>query len=265
MSALAASTVVVTPTNTQGWSTADTRPGGTVTFSNDNTAPGNPHNGALQLTTDSTMAAKAQYMHAANTPLANVTELSYSTKQVSGPVLADASYQLPICALGFTAPVTASNPSGCNGFTTLVYEPYQHGVITPGNWQSWNVGNSTFWSSRTFTNGTCSFVGTQGPPTYTLASMNAMCPNAAVVGFGVNIGSNNLDYNVETDLVNFNGTTYNFEPYQTPTDKDQCKKNGWKNYGATFKNQGQCEKFVEQSQHDKNKNDNHQDGESNDG
>ena len=29
-----------------------------------------------------------------------------------------------------------------------------------------------------------------------------------------------------------------------PSDKDQCKNNGWKNYGATYKNQGDCVSFV---------------------
>jgi hypothetical protein len=29
-----------------------------------------------------------------------------------------------------------------------------------------------------------------------------------------------------------------------PTSKDQCMKNGWKNYGTMFKNQGQCVSFV---------------------
>jgi len=31
-----------------------------------------------------------------------------------------------------------------------------------------------------------------------------------------------------------------------PTSIEQCKKNGWKNYGTMFKNQGQCVKFVEE-------------------
>jgi hypothetical protein len=34
-----------------------------------------------------------------------------------------------------------------------------------------------------------------------------------------------------------------------PTNKDQCKKGGWKNFGTTFKNQGQCVSFVEHEQH----------------
>ena len=68
------STVIVTPTNTQGWSTADTRLGGAVNFVADSAAPGNPHNGALQLTKDLTTTAKAQYLHAANTPPSQVLQ-----------------------------------------------------------------------------------------------------------------------------------------------------------------------------------------------
>ena len=63
--AAATTTVVVTPTNQQGWSTADTRPGGNVTFVADATAPSGA--GALRLTTDVTTTAKAQYLHGANT------------------------------------------------------------------------------------------------------------------------------------------------------------------------------------------------------
>ena len=39
-----------------------------------------------------------------------------------------------------------------------------------------------------------------------------MCPDAVVVQFGVNVGSNNPGYVVRTDLFNFNGTVYDFEP-----------------------------------------------------
>ena len=41
-----------------------------------------------------------------------------------------------------------------------------------------------------------------------------------MLGFGVNVGSNNPSYDVEVDLVNFNGTVYDFEldaPTPTPT------------------------------------------------
>jgi hypothetical protein len=44
---------------------------------------------------------------------------------------------------------------------------------------------------------------------------------------------------------------YAFKTYvqQLPTSKEQCKKGGWKNFGTTFKNQGQCVSFVEAEKH----------------
>jgi hypothetical protein len=32
---------------------------------------------------------------------------------------------------------------------------------------------------------------------------------------------------------------------RVPTSKDQCKNGGWRNFGDTFKNQGQCIAFVQ--------------------
>ncbi len=264
------SVIIVTPSNTQGFSAADTRPGGAVSFVNDPTSPF--PDDALQLTTDATTTSKAQYMHAAdNIPLGTVSTLSYQTKQVSGPTFADPSYQLAVDL----------NGAADGGFTTFVYEPYQNGTVTPGVWQEWDVDAGQFWSSRTFSEGGCAVVaGAGGAPFYTLAGVQAMCPNAVVVGYGVNIGSNNPSYVVQTDAFNFNGTTYDFEndpvaspspsvepsaspsaspsvsPSASPTvapsispsptpavlgDKDECKNNGWKNFtNPAFKNQGQC-------------------------
>ncbi|MDQ3130241.1 MAG: hypothetical protein M3Q99_05705 [Acidobacteriota bacterium] len=250
-----AQNIVVTPTNTQGWSTADTRPGGAVNFVVDATAPAG--NGALQLTTDATTAAKAQYLHAANTPLANVTELSYWTKQVSGPPHADPSYQLPVCLGGFNSPVTITNPSGCTGFTTFVFEPYQNNgsvapspLVVPNVWQQWDVDAGQFWSSRTVNAGGACVVtaGFGGPPFYSLSQLQSNCPSAVVVAFGVNIGTFNPSYDVYTDLVRFNNTTYDFEPYLVATNKDQCKNGGFNDVkradGSSFKNQGDCIQFV---------------------
>lgn len=229
----AASTTVVTPGNQQGWSTADTRPGGAVNFVVDATTPAGA--GALQLTTDATTTAKAQYLHEANIPLANVTELSYYTKQNSASFVGgDASYQLPVLL------------NGATGFTTFVFEPYQNGVVIPNTWQQWDVDAGLFWSSRTVT---CSnggvIAGGGGAPFYTLTQIQTMCPSAQVVGFGVNIGSNNPSYNVETDLVSFNNDAYDFEPTLSPTDKDSCKNGGWETFNTpTFKNQGDCVSYV---------------------
>lgn len=229
----AAAPIIVTPADQQGWSTADTRVGGAVNFVPDATAPSGV--GALQLTTDATNAAKAQYMHETSTPIANVTELSYYTKQNSASFSGGAaSYQVVVML------------NATSGFTTLVYEPYQNGSVATGTWQSWDVDAGQFWSSRTVT---CSnggvVAGAGGAPFYTLSQIATMCPQAVVVGFGVNIGTYNPSYNVETDLVSFNGTAYDFEPAISPTTKDSCKNGGWQTFNApTFKNQGQCVSYV---------------------
>lgn len=240
VAAVAATTVVVTPTNTQGWSTADTRTGGAVNFVVDATAPSGF--GALQLTTDNTNDAKAQYMHGTHTPLASVTELSYYTKQVAPPGVADPSYQLP---------VNLDPTSDTSSSTTLVFEPYWNPpqAVIADTWQQWNVADGLFWSSKTVTcTGGTIVAHPGGPATYTLQQVRDLCPSAVVTGFGVNIGTYNPDYNVEADLVNFNGTVYDFEPYSAAKSKDDCKKGGWENQrrsdGSTFRNQGDCIQYV---------------------
>jgi hypothetical protein len=240
-SAVAATTIVVTPTDQQGWSASDTRPGGTVTFVSDPSSPFPPS--ALQLTTDLTTTAKAQYLHAANTPLSSVTEAGYYTKNLSVSPIADPSYQLVMCLNGATT---------C-GFTTLVFEPYQNpliGPIVPNAWQHWDVESGLFWSTRTVVCSNGTVAGTPGGPAiYTIAQVSSMCPNAVVAGFGVNIGSFNPGYVVRTDGFDFNGTTYDFQLTNTPTSKDECKDGGFANLtdaqGNTFGNQGQCVAFFE--------------------
>ena len=226
---VATETLVVTPTNLRGWTPADTRVGGTVELILDATAPAGT--GALRLTTDGTNAAKAQFMHAASTPLADVTALSYFTKQNSAAFSGgDASYQLAVS-------LCPSQPS----FTTFVFEPYENGVVIPGEWQSWDVAAGLMWSSRTVTCPTGSVTaGAGGAPFYTLADLQARFPDAVVVGFGVNIGSFNPSYDVEADLVQFNETIYDFEVFHVATDPEDCKKGGWSTFSPPYKNQGQC-------------------------
>ena len=224
-----AETLVVTPTNLRGWNTADTRPGGTVEFVLDSTAPSGT--GALRLTTDATTTAKAQFLHAESTPLSEVTALSYYTKQNSASFIGgDASYQLLVN-------LCPSQPS----FTTFVFEPYENGVVIPGEWQSWDVAAGQMWSSRSVACPTGSVVaGAGGPPFYTLADLQAMFPDAEVIGVGVNIGTFNPAYDVETDLVQFNDTVYDFELVHRATDPEQCKKGGWSTFSPPYRNQGDC-------------------------
>lgn len=240
--ASAATTAVVSPSNTNGWSTSDTRPGGEISFSEDATSP--YPDGALSLVTDGTNEAKAQYMHEAHAMLSDVSDLSYSTKQVSGPAVAAPSYQLLVDLNGTTTD---------GGFTTLVYEPYWNGTVQADTWQQWDVDEGQLWSSRTVTiDGDCSVVaGAGGAPFYAIGDLQESCPDAEVLGFGVNVGTYNPDYEVYTDGVVFNETLYDFQlDPVVPLSKDECKKGGWANFtDPTFKNQGQCVSFVATQSH----------------
>jgi hypothetical protein len=233
-SAMAAGVIVITPAHQDSWGTGDTRTGGAVQFVADATAP--LGTGALQLTTDATATAKAQYLHPATVAIADVTEMSYYTRQVSASFTGgDASYQF----------IVDLNGEGAGGFSTFVFEPYENGTVVNDTWQSWDVDAGQMWSSRSFSEGTCVITaGAGGAPFYTLAWLQANCPGAVTIGFGVNVGSNNPSYVVEADGVSFNGTVYDFEVANPPASKDACKDGGWMSLtdanGAAFANQGQC-------------------------
>jgi hypothetical protein len=197
---------VVTESDQQAFVATETA-GGDVDFVFDNNAPSG--NGALRLTTDGTAGSKASYLRAAdpNTLLSSVTELSYYTKQISGGPAADPAYQIPVYLCG-----------GTEGFTTLNFEPYQKNgagpnpPIVPGVWEFQDVDQGMFSSSRSVTCDANSVVaGAGGAPFYSLATLQANFPNAVVLGYGVNVGSGAPNFDVSTDLFNFNGTVFNFE------------------------------------------------------
>jgi hypothetical protein len=127
--------------------------------------------------------------------------LSYWTYQAAASSPSgDASYQLQIDV-------------GDGTFTTLVYEPYWNGTPSPAGWQQWDVDSGLFWSSHTtpdLGHGNL-LAGAGGPPLYTLAQVEAMYPNAVVVGIGVNVGTFNPGYDIGVDGVVFNDTTYDFD------------------------------------------------------
>ncbi len=241
--ASAADRVIVTQ-NTSSWTQDDTRAGGTVTFTEEYGAPAGLGDGSLKLTTTLSTADKAGlYTHTmAGMPLADVDTLAYWTYQATTlqPPHAAASYQLQIDANGLET---------AGGFTTLVFEPYQNvtqGVIVNGVWQHWDVDAGLFWSSRSTDCGL--IAGAGGPPMYTLQQVKTMCPNAVVVGIGVNIGTFNPGYTVATDGVQFNDTIYDFELGRRPASKDECKNDGWTTFNdPSFKNQGECIKWVNEN------------------
>jgi hypothetical protein len=205
--------------------------------------------GSLALTTP-TAADKVtlfNYDHT-GTPLSSINAISYATYR--DPASTATAGQLPSINIEVDA-----NGSAPGGFTTLVFEPIYNpsqGAVQNGVWQTWNGINGIWWSTRDI-NGVCANT--------CYVSWNdivAANPDAVIVGgFGVNQGSGNGGLIAATDALTLgaNGNTwvYNFEPFRTPTTKDDCKNGGWKNLtmadGSPFKNQGECVSYANHVNH----------------
>lgn len=206
-SAYAAGEISVTPANMQGWS-AVTTTGGQVEMVHVAGAP--LGTGAAKLTTTSDNNSRARLTTSAfsGTPLANVTQASYSSFVQSAPILeGSVSYSIMIDVDGSLATTTDR--------VSLNHEPYwQNGMGDPapvvqGAWQNWDVANGKFWA-RNAALGFMSDAG--GPPLYTLADALAIAPNAVVTDVSVYIGSYNPSYTTFVDNVSFNGQAYDFDP-----------------------------------------------------
>ena len=178
------------------------------------------------------------------TRLADISAISYATYRVqtsSGP-----SYILPSINIA----VDKNGPPWVSGdFTTLVFEPVYNpdqGSVTAGAWQTWHGIPGIWWSTRDMN-------GVTARATYSWSYIVGQNPDATILGgFGVNQGSGSGGLLAATDALTLgvSGTTwiYNFEPFRSPTTKDDCKNGGWENVkaadGSSFKNQGQCIKYV---------------------
>jgi hypothetical protein len=178
-----------------------------------------------------------------NTPLSDIRSMSYSTYRTSGSAQ-------QVAALNIQVDINGAAPGG---FTTLVFEPVYNtsqGAVVSGQWQDWNAydgGNAIWWSSNPIpsTPNRDTFV-----PWSTIVAAN---PDAVVVGgFGVNQGSGNPGLVTAVDALHFDTThgsvTWNFEPFRTPTSKNDCKNGGWQTLkradGSSFKNQGDCVSYT---------------------
>lgn len=204
--AVAYGDVLVRSTSPNGWNSS-TIASGTTSFVNDSTAPYG--NGALQLTTGSSTSSTAQRSKSVNMNLSDLTQLSYSTKQVSASDPAHApSLQLTVNGL-----------TGASSSTNLVFEPYWNGAGNPGvstslpsgTWQQWNVKDGVFWSSKGYASAGLT-AGAGGPPFYSLAQVIAANPTAKITSVTTKIGSYNVNHIGLVDGVSLNNTVYDFEP-----------------------------------------------------
>lgn len=196
--------------------------------------------GSLQLTTTSgsEKVALFNYDHV-GTALPAVNDVSYSTYRQTGADQQVASLNLQ---------VDFNGPNVAGGFTTLVFEPVYNttqGPVVSGAWQNWTgTGGGVWWSTRTINNQPG---GAAVADMRTWDQIVASNPDATILGgVGINQGSGNAGLTDNVDAFTFDNTTYDFEhDVPAPTDKDQCKKDGYEGFNSpSFKNQGQCVSYV---------------------
>ncbi len=159
--------------------------------------------GSLQLSTTGTGSHWTVYNYDwMGTPLSALTTLGYSTFTTSSTT--DPALQIEI---------DPGNTTGTDAgvtYSTLNFEPYLNGTVTPGTWQDWNVLNGKVWGTH--------LTGAPMSSPVTWSEFLALYPNATVkYGLGVNVGSGwstPMTGNVDALSVGTAAgtTTYNFEP-----------------------------------------------------
>ena len=147
------------------------------------------------------------------TKLADILNISYKTYVQTGNNLIAPSIQLDV-----DRDVTDADSSWQG---RLVYEPYQNGTVTDGQWQSWNATSGKWWLTKptSFPAAACG----QGSPC-TFAQLAAAYPNvglSAVAGgsLGLKAGSSWMTFKGNVDDFQFATASvndvYNFEPDTT--------------------------------------------------
>lgn len=248
--ALADSTVTVTPNNMHNWffynDETDTIDNSLGSFVN---GPATPPEGvgSVQISVSGTQRRNLATYQFSGTPLADITTLAFSTYN-------------PSAGNGGSA-----NRSGYlqfnvdfNGSDTwqrrLVYVPSQNGVVQQNTWQEWDAidGGNALWG---YSGATWPVTGEPGTTLKTWNQILTDYPGARIrvtdSFVGVRVGEPYADgYTENIDAFKFGTaagtTTFDFEPLVgPPTNKDQCKGNGWISFNnPSFKNQGQCVSYT---------------------
>lgn len=222
------------------------------------TGPDNPPLGVgsflLKTPTGADKGTLFNYDHV-GTWLADIDAISYATYRDPSSLVTSPFFQLP----SINIEIDPDGPTGPLGYTSIVYEPVYNlddGLVQTGVWQSWNAVEGIWWTTRPINGplgaGTCL-------PTVCYISWSDIVqynPNAVILaGFGVNQGSGSGGLVAATDALtigyNGNSWTYNFEPFRSPSNKDDCKDGGWETMrkadGSPFKNQGECIKYTREN------------------
>jgi hypothetical protein len=222
--------------------------------------PGTPPLGtdSVQISVTGTQRRNLATYQFSGTSLAAITELKFSTYNPSagnGGSISRSGY------LNFNVDFNGSD----TWQRRLVYVPSQNGTVVQDTWQEWDAidGGDAMWSYS----GVTWPVTAVGPdatlvePGTTLRSWSDILTDYPGIRIritdswlGIRVGEPYADgYTENIDKFVF-GTaagvkTFDFdlvEEIGPPTNKDQCKKDGWMTFNnPTFKNQGACVSYVQ--------------------
>jgi hypothetical protein len=197
----------------------------------------------------------------AGTKLVDLTALKFNTYEPTGEA-PDAIF------LNFDVSFGVTPPAGYQG--RLSYVPRQNGTVLANTWQEWDAASSgALWSWSGYGRGPDKISGTPDDNTWPdgntsslrawsaikIAFPNATMNNPDAPGFGQLVFRSGEPYptgftgyldKVTVGVSNGDTTTFDFEPtVGPPTDKDQCKGDGWKQFNTPkFKNQGDCVSYT---------------------
>lgn len=218
-----AATVVVTPSNLQGWSAANIQGSGTAAITN---AYANNGDGSLQFT--GSAPYKADYVRAnsgANL-LSTLTSLSVDLYRNSSSTTG--AHFAPAVRL------LVDNGQSQDRYSYLIWEPVYNGVstVTTNQWGTYNLLGANFWQRAFKTIGGGQTIELYGrtladwlnPGTVTDGggkTSNVVGPNARVLSYEIGIGSGwggTFDGAADMFKIGFDGdeTTFNFEPVPAP-------------------------------------------------
>ena len=167
------------------------------------------------------------------TPVADVNSVSYDFKIGAGGDASDkVQFYMNVYAnFGESSPTkfydcrynVVPTVGSTGGFTTVTFDPTQAYPVT----------------QRNTSPHACPAVP---------ADMDTLSAGSTIRAFALNVGDTStsdvgLDGYLDKVVVDASGNvvTYDFEPALTPSDKNECKKDGWKTFNTpAFRNQGQC-------------------------
>lgn len=215
------------------------------------TGPGNPPAGigSVQISTTGMGRPNIATYQFSGTPLANITELAYSTYNPSagnGGSANRAGY------LQFNVDFDGSD----TWQRRLTFVPRNNGTVLQDTWQEWDAinGGNALW---TYSGATWPVVGGSGTTPKTWSQILATYPGVRIrvtdAFLGIRVGEPYPDgYTENIDAFKFGtaaGTIiFDFEPYHIAISKDQCKNGGWQTLkradGSSFKSQGDCVSYT---------------------